>query len=922
MSWLDGLVLDLSQVVVVVIAVLRIWQMFIFPKISRYKPKSRSTNKRYYIYSTRNRSHRIALKKSTRPTAWLIARTTTTEKPSTMHPFDSDSFEIAIDNCASANFTNNLADYVTKQSTKAVVHGIGNKDIRFIGTVRWKLQDDRGRVHTLTIPNVYYVPTLPWRLLSPQTLAQVLNDPHGTGCLTLGDRMELFWNRKQFQKTIPLTSSNIAITRSAPSNDKFYAFASTIPNPTPSPHIIPFELTELDTTQTTDLESPRGNTNQTNARTPHTSTTGTICTETSSTLDKSTNQDQTKQDHNLPRNDPIAIDFNDTLEPQTTTIPNDMTAQQWMILKLHYRLGHISMHRIKQMAKMGLIPKKIADIQPPMCASCQFGKATRRPWRTKALPSQAAKLKPITGPGSCVSVDQMESPTPGLIAQLKGILTTKRYRVATIFVDHYSRFSYVYLQTSTSAKETLEAKQSFEAYCQQLGVRVMHYHADNGRFADNDWLADIARSRQTITFCGVGAHFQNGVAEKRIRDLQENARTMLLQAELRWPKAHSTALWPYAVRHANNVMNCTPRTDNNDKSPIEMMTGSDVRPKLNDFHNFGCPIYVLQNPLQSNKSVGKWNSRARVGIYLGMSPRHARSVSLVLNPRTGLVSPQWHVKHDDMFETVATGTIDQTHGLWKQLAGFAAGKVKQQSKKGKERRVLQVTTPSEREEQIVPDIIPNEGEVFFPAADEMPENEGDQVEVPTEMPAEGPHQPQRRSTRTWKPTQRFLESVEQEEIALPTHLEVLAVQYEQDDNQDINDPFAFAAKHSDPDSFYYHQAMKQPDAPQFQNAMQKEVDDHEEKGNWEIVERVAVPIGTKILDAVWAMKRKRKILTQEIYKWKARINLHGGQQIKGIHFCCTRCTMVNNQINPHPCVITKLAYTTVRFCAGIPASSC
>lgn len=32
------------------------------------------------------------------------------------------------------------------------------------------------------------------------------------------------------------------------------------------------------------------------------------------------------------------------------------------------------------------------------------------------------------------------------------------------------------------------------------------------------------------------------------------------------------------------------------------------------------------------------------------------------------------------------------------------------------------------------------------------------------------------------------------------------------------------------------------------------------------------------------MRRKRDIKTREVYKHKARLNLHGGQQIKGVHY--------------------------------------
>ena len=56
-----------------------------------------------------------------------------------------------------------------------------------------------------------------------------------------------------------------------------------------------------------------------------------------------------------------------------------------------------------------------------------------------------------------------------------------------------------------------------------------------------------------------------------------------------------------------------------------------------------------------------------MGIYLGHSPTHAGNVALVLNPRTGLISPQFHVVIDDDFSTVPslrTGTVPSN---WKKL---------------------------------------------------------------------------------------------------------------------------------------------------------------------------------------------------------------------------------------------------------------
>ena len=65
-------------------------------------------------------------------------------------------------------------------------------------------------------------------------------------------------------------------------------------------------------------------------------------------------------------------------------------------------------------------------------------------------------------------------------------------------------------------------------------------------------------------------------------------------------------------------------------------------------------MYILDARLQSAGGPGppKWEPRARLGIYVGHSPHHSGSVALVLNPKTGLISPQFHVVFDDNFSTV------------------------------------------------------------------------------------------------------------------------------------------------------------------------------------------------------------------------------------------------------------------------------
>ena len=90
-----------------------------------------------------------------------------------------------------------------------------------------------------------------------------------------------------------------------------------------------------------------------------------------------------------------------------------------------------------------------------------------------------------TKPGQCVSVDQMISTQVGFFAQLKVKLTNKSYCAATIFVDHFSGYKYVYLMTQLLTEKTVEAKQAFKQHSSESGVAILHYHADNGRFYDN-----------------------------------------------------------------------------------------------------------------------------------------------------------------------------------------------------------------------------------------------------------------------------------------------------------------------------------------------------------------------------------------------------------------------------------------------------
>ena len=202
------------------------------------------------------------------------------------------------------------------------------------------------------------------------------------------------------------------------------------------------------------------------------------------------------------------------------------------LLMAHHRFQHISFSKLQEMARQGILPRRLAQCKIPTCSACLCGKATKRAWQSKQ--ERQRQRNQALKPGEIISVNQMVSPVPGLIAQMVGFLMKQHYKYATVFIDQASRMGFVYLQKTCSAEETIEAKRAFEKYAANQGVMIQAYHADNGIFKAKMWMEECHQQKQNLTFAGVNAHHQNGIAEQRIHELQETTRAMLIHASKRW----------------------------------------------------------------------------------------------------------------------------------------------------------------------------------------------------------------------------------------------------------------------------------------------------------------------------------------------------------------------------------------------------
>ena len=496
--------------------------------------------------------------------------------------FDSDSRRIGIDNRCSYCISGFNDDFIGElRETKRKIHGFNGSvcDKVYIGTLKWSWEDDQGEKSSFLIANSLYVPGCRTRLLSAQHWTQTLRPRHESNGTWTGDRECLLqWNKGKSVRTVPIDGSNTFTFDTAPGYKSYESFLDTNDLRTD-----PWESDELlcyDTGIVSDDESvtdersfnevQEGTDEWIDEPSPAVQNPTNESTEANNAqtikprIGKTTPRTgQTEDAADMPTTFEVATPIDSNADP--TTIIRDEEDRQTetptaQMLKLHYDYGHCLFKKLQIMARKGVIPKSIATCNIPTCTACEYARATKRPWRPKTS-MQHNKNQP-TRPGQVVSVDQLVSSTPGLIAQMSGFLTRKRYRYATVFVDQYSGCGYTHMQQTASAEETIRAKRMFEKWAHDRGVEVQHYHADNGVFKAKAWVEECERNQQGLTFAAVGAHHQNGKAERRIRELQETARAMLLHAVRRWPNAITAHLWPYAVRMANESINDTPSLQN------------------------------------------------------------------------------------------------------------------------------------------------------------------------------------------------------------------------------------------------------------------------------------------------------------------------------------------------------------------------
>ena len=865
---------------------------------------------------------------------------------------DTDSVPYVIDTGANRIIVNDARYLRNLVPTSDKIKGIGGKCIRIAGTgiLKLPLRSDNGHLDMVSNLQAVYVPSCPYNLIPPQILInQMKHQGFRVNYFKHNDKEYIFeyfppstiglLNPRHL--TVPVGENNLFTLRT---NVGYKHFMSRAPkyfddfkNFAGAAHLITDDDSSvppyIGIGQEKTRESPE------KPREPPDKTRELPVNEGPTRYCPPCNIPFDDTDFEPLKSTPISEDFT-TCTPSNTAPGNDAMNQvrkkQFRLLTIHERLGHVSFSILKLMARCRLIPQELADVDPPCCPGCAYGKAHKKPTRYKGWRNNRS-IKPSTSPGGCVSVDQLVSPTPGFVPTHRGYPTLQRYKGATVFVDHFSDFTYVHLMTEMNGATTVEAKQAFERLAHSHNVAIKHYHCDNGLFDTRIFKQSIEKANQTISFCGVNAHHQNGRAERRIKDITEGSRTSLLHASHRWPKAVHPSLWPCALKHYVNLRNNLPSTyipggkngrkklpDTYINSPLSKFSGFETAVNLQHFHPFGSPVYVLENKLQASQSHNKWADRSRVGIFLQHSPDHSSSVPLVLNTSSGNVSPQFHCIYDDEFATCRRDVKFQS--VWQAKARLSSDDLSTIIKPPLIHLPTTVdftpdiqhcssppthtsTLPSAFQHQWDP--VSDTSDDTIPAPDidiqdapqppdlfealPLPEIPDDTLPVRTTRTGRVIRAPQKFADTAHSSIHAFLSTFCPPPSSADVHLlQPQTANYSEPHPLALLSSYIFSFVASDPDTMTLAEAMSQPDRQQFIQAMKKELNDHISRGHWKVIPSKFVPSHKRCLPMVWSMKRKRNPIG-EIIKWKARLCAGGHRSMEFVDYWDTYSPVVSWQ---------------------------
>nr|GEX27175.1 retrovirus-related Pol polyprotein from transposon TNT 1-94 [Tanacetum cinerariifolium] len=309
---------------------------------------------------------------------------------------------------------------------------------------------------------------------------------------------------------------------------------------------------------------------------------------------------------------------------QDTNCPNPIClmakatpSQAWL---WHRHLSHLNFDTINLLSKKDIVVglPNLKFVKDHICSSYELGKAKRKSFHTKIIPSLKRRLQLL----------HMDLCGPMHVASING----KRY--VLVIVDDYSRYTWTYFLRSKD--ETPKVLINFLKLVQRgLQAQVRIVRTDKGTEFFNQTLHAY--------FAADGIHHQtsvartpeqNGVVERWNRTLVEAARTMISAAKV------PLFFWAEAISTACFTQNCSLVIPRHEKTPYHIINDQKLSVKF--FHIFGSLCYIILD----GENLDKMKEKGDACIFVGYSTQ-SRAYR-VFNKRTRVIMESIHVNFDEL----------------------------------------------------------------------------------------------------------------------------------------------------------------------------------------------------------------------------------------------------------------------------------
>ena len=186
----------------------------------------------------------------------------------------------------------------------------------------------------------------------------------------------------------------------------------------------------------------------------------------------------------------------------------------------------------------------------------------------------------------------------------------------TVFIDEFTRWKWTYVHERKTDIYDILQRFLLDAQTGTSKVKTIRFDQSSEHLAD-DYRAFLLLKGIKVEAACTESHYQNGIAEKAVRDIAETSRCMMNAEKHTMPRD----VWGWAVRYATHVQNRMPHmalhstAKRRAVSPHFMRFGEEA--DMSYIKPFGCEAFVHRDRKSNYVQDPKLDEHAIRGMFMG-----------------------------------------------------------------------------------------------------------------------------------------------------------------------------------------------------------------------------------------------------------------------------------------------------------------